>query len=128
MQITTSSRPCQWKEITVKTYLPVASAAVMTQEHTRPTFVPNNLSDLNGPVNGKVTLPLILDWTPLNSYDLESCSGLRRLYETVLSEATSEADIIRYVNKNNLLKLWHELRLPRRVRYVWESFYPELKQ
>ena len=112
----------------MKTYMPVAPGAVMTQEHTRPTFVPNRLSDLDGPISGSVTLPLMLDWTPLNTYNLESSSGLRRLYETVLSEATSEDDIIRYVDKNRLLGLWRELRLPRRVRVAWESTYPELKR
>jgi len=110
----------------VKTYMPVAPGAVMTQEHTRPTFIPNSLNDLRGPTSGSVTLPLMLDWTPLNSYNLENPSRLRRLYETVLSEATSEVDIINYVDKDRLQVLWHELRLPRRVRSAWESAYPEL--
>jgi hypothetical protein len=108
--------------------MPVAPGAVMTQEHTRPTFVPNNLSDLSGPTSGSVTLPLILDWTPLNTYNLDNRSGVRRLYETVLSEATSENDIITYVDKSSLVGLWHELRLPRRVRTAWENTYPELKR
>jgi hypothetical protein len=99
----------------------------MTQEHTRPTFVPNSLSDLSGPTSGSVTLPLILDWTPLNTYNLDNRSGVRRLYETVLSEATSEDDIVMYVDKSSLIGLWHELRLPRRVRLAWETTYPELK-
>jgi hypothetical protein len=112
----------------MKTYMPVTPGAIKTQEHTRPTFVPDSLNDLHGPTSGSVTLPLILDWTPLNTYDLESQSRTRRLYETVLSEATSETDITRYVNKSRLIGLWSELRLPRRVRIAWETNYPELRQ
>jgi hypothetical protein len=108
--------------------MPIAPGAVKTQEHTRPTFVPNNLNELHGPTNGNVTLPLVLDWTPMNTYDLQSKTGTRRLYETVLSEAGSEDDITRYVDKGKLVSLWRTLRLPRRVRIAWESAYPELRQ
>jgi hypothetical protein len=108
--------------------MPVLPGTVMTQEHTRPTFVPDSLSDLRGPTSGSVTLPPLLDWTPLNTYDLESRSGLCRLYETVLSEATSDDDVARHVDRKTLLELWHDLRLPRRVRVAWEGMYPELGQ
>jgi len=108
--------------------MPVAPGTIMTQEHTRPTFVPDKLDDLRGPICGSVTLPLMLDWTPANTYNVENRSSLCRLYETVLSEATSEDDIIMYVDKNTLFSLWDELRIPRRTRIAWENIYPELRR
>jgi hypothetical protein len=98
----------------------------MTMDHTRPTYVPEQLSDLRGPVQGTVTLPLLLDWTPANTYDLSSQNTLRRLYETVLSEASSENDVIAFVDGIALKTLWPQLRLPKRVRYAWETAHPEL--
>jgi hypothetical protein len=110
----------------MKTYLPIAEGEIMTMDHTRPTYVPEQLSDLHGPIQGTVTLPLILDWTPANTYDLSSQNTLRRLYETVLSEAVSENDVNTFVEENALKSLWPQLRLPRRVRYAWETIHPEL--
>jgi hypothetical protein len=110
----------------MKTYLPVSSDDIMSQDHTRPTFVPDSLDDLKGPTFGIVTLPQFLDWTPLNTYDLSSPSRLRRLYETVLSEAMSEDELARYIDASLLISQWHQLRLPKRVRFAWESAYPEL--
>ncbi|MCL2092444.1 MAG: hypothetical protein FWH11_14810 [Micrococcales bacterium] len=110
----------------MKTYLPVEPGGVATLDNSRPTFVPDRLDDLRGPTQGVVTLPLMLDWTPANTYDLSSEPRVRRLYETVLSEALSEDDVQTYVDKTTLTRLWHRLRLPRRVRVAWESTHPEL--
>ena len=112
----------------MKLYLPVAPEGVMTQENTRPTYVPDDFDELQGPTNGCITLPVLLDWTPSNTYDLESPQRVKRLYETVLSEASSERDIVTYIDKTILLRSWRYLRLPRRVRYAWETVHPELRE
>ena len=109
----------------MKTYMP-SDGEVTTLEHARPTYVPDSLDDLRGPAKGVVTLPLLLDWTPSNTYDLSSPARLRRLYETVLSEAASEDDVIRFVDSGLLAEHWGALRLPRRVRYAWELAHPAL--
>jgi hypothetical protein len=41
------------------------------------------------------------------------------LYEIVLTEGTAE-DVCRYVNRDELLRLWPRLWLPPHVRQVWE--------
>jgi hypothetical protein len=111
----------------VKAYLPVADGAVATLDNTRPTFVVDALDDLLGPDAGIVELPLVLDWTPANRYDLSSPTRMRRLYETVLSEAISEEDVAAHINKESLLRLWPDLRIPPRVRAAWEQAHPELR-
>ncbi|MCL2467428.1 MAG: hypothetical protein FWF02_14835 [Micrococcales bacterium] len=110
----------------MKTYLPVEPGRVATLDNSRPTFVVDRLDDLSGPTQGVVTLPLVLDWTPANTYDLSCEPRVRRLYETVLSEALSEDDVQTYVDKTTLVRLWRRLRLPPRVRVAWESVHPEL--
>jgi hypothetical protein len=95
-------------------------------DNTRPTFVVDTLDELRGPTAGVVTLPVMLDWTPANTYDLSSSSRLRRLYETVLSEALSEDDVAGFVDKATLLRVWPDLRLPPRVRMAWEQAHPQL--
>jgi hypothetical protein len=110
----------------MKTYLPVEPGGVATLDNARPTFVPDSLDELCGPTQGVVTLPLLLDWTPANTYDLSSEARVRRLYETVLSEALDENDVAAYVDKATLLRLWRRLRIPRRVRFAWEAAHPEL--
>jgi hypothetical protein len=109
----------------MKVYLP-NDGQVATLEHTRPTYVPDSLDDLRGPVEGVIKLPLLLDWTPSNSYDLSSPARVRRMYQTVLSEAASEDDVTRFVDRTLLAQLWDSLHLPRRVRYAWELAHPEL--
>jgi hypothetical protein len=110
----------------MKAYLPIEPGGAATLDNARPTFVPDSLEDLRGPVRGLVTLPLSLDWTPCNTYDLASEARVRRLYETVLSEALSEEDVTTHVDRDTLLRLWRTLRIPRRVRSAWETAYPEL--
>ena len=110
----------------MKAYLPVATGSAATLENPRPTFVPDRLEELRGPARGSVTLPVTLDWTPANRYDMSSPREVKRLYQTVLSEALSEADVTAYVDATLLKNVWSSLRLPRRVRVAWENAHPEL--
>jgi hypothetical protein len=75
---------------------------------------------------GVIVLPVELDWTMQNSYDISNALDERRYYETVLTNANKEQDIISRLNGIRLRELWPDLQLPRRVRYAWESVYPRL--
>jgi hypothetical protein len=53
------------------------------------------------------------------TFDLASEAERIELYEIVLTDGTAE-DISRYVNREELLRLWPRLWLPPYVRQVWD--------
>jgi len=68
---------------------------------------------------GLVVLPLHIRWSdPVVEYDLEDPGDLRRVYEQVLREGTSE-DIQQYIDVDRLTELWDDLVLPAGVRRRW---------
>jgi hypothetical protein len=89
-------------------------------------MVVNRLSDLVGPRYGVVDLPLGMDWSQQRRYDLDRDDERRLLYETVLNEALHLEDLHGLLNRELLVDLWPSLWLPRRVRDLWESRFPEL--
>jgi len=111
----------------MKKYLPVEPGKKLDYDTTQPVFVVDSLDELKGAMVGEVVLPLHLDWTPYNRYNLSEPEDVRLLYLTVLSEACSEAELRKYLNRELLLGLWSKIRLPKRIRLVWESTHPELK-
>lgn len=95
-------------------------------EHTRPSYVVDDLLQLRGPTNGIVILPVHIDWTPAREYDLAIRRRVQTMYETVLRSASSEEDLLAYLDRELLIKLWRSLRLPDHVRAAWERQHPEL--
>jgi hypothetical protein len=112
--------------VTMKLYLPVSPKQKPNTENTRPTYVVEDLRELTRQLTGTVILPVSLNWTPANSYDISDVQQKMRLYEAILSEAHSENDIKEYINGQELTELWERLRIPKRVRYAWESVHPKL--
>jgi hypothetical protein len=92
----------------------------------RPYMVVNRLSDLVGPRHGVVALPLRMDWSQQRRYDLDRDGDRRLLYETVLNEALHLEDLRGLLNEDLLVDLWPSLWLPRRIRDLWESRFPQL--
>lgn len=84
------------------------------------------LADLRGPVSGTVTLDRWLDWSSDSSYDLEDAGDLQLMYQTVLNQATTVADLRRWLNGDTLRRLWPSLWLPARLRALWQARIPEL--
>ncbi|MGH4001387.1 MAG: hypothetical protein ACRDTJ_28455 [Pseudonocardiaceae bacterium] len=111
----------------MKTYEPVAAGAQPTYANTRAVYVIDDLSALSGPVTGVVTLPLHLDWSMASAYDLARPQRVRTLYATVLREATSESDLIEFLDARLLADVWPDLNLPTFVRTAWEDIHPELR-
>ncbi len=113
---------------TVKIYKPVGLSGICSFENTKPVFIPNSLDDLRGPTEGSVTLPLYIDWTPSNTYDLSDEVSTCTMYETVLREAKAEDDLSRFLDLGLLVRMWSSLRLPDFIRDSWERSSPQLRQ
>jgi hypothetical protein len=91
-----------------------------------PYVVPSSLDVLQGPTAGSIDLPTRLDWGPNRRYDLGSPDAAIALYSKVISEASSQADLTEYLNRDVLVALWPRLRLPRRCAELWNQAFPQL--
>jgi len=95
-------------------------------EHRPYPDPPARLADLTGPTDGKIDLPISIDWGPERTYDMAVDADRRVVYELVLQEAASTDQISQYVNGDALAELWLRLWLPIRIRNTWEQRLPEL--
>jgi hypothetical protein len=89
-------------------------------------MVAARLSDLSGPVTGVVALDRSLDWSGDSTYDLDDAGDLQLMYQTVLNQATTLADLCRWLDGDTLRRLWPDLWLPARLRALWQARFPEL--
>ena len=92
----------------------------------RPYVVPTSLTELCGPVSGVVLLDRHLDWSDDSTYDLDDPGDLQVMYQTVLNQATTAADLRQWLDGDTLRRLWPELWLPARLRALWQARFPEL--
>jgi hypothetical protein len=102
----------------MRLYYPILLGRWPDTENTRPTYVVDALTKLTARPTGKVKLPVVMDWTPANIYDVTDSYQRQRLYEPVLAEVHCEDDIKRYINGEELTRLWDKLHIPSRVRYA----------
>lgn len=103
----------------------MAKSRALYSEH-RPYVVADSLDELVGPTTGLVELPLRLDWSEQGTYNLDEPRELNLMYEVVLREAMDVQDLRRYLNGSTLHEVWRQLFLPRRVRDLWETRFPDL--
>jgi hypothetical protein len=88
----------------------------------RPVSLPTDLADLRGPLTGLVRLPLHVYASgrgPARGFDLADEAERAEVYQIVLTDGTTE-DVCRYVNGEELLRLWPRLWLPAHVRQAWQ--------
>jgi hypothetical protein len=85
----------------------------------RPIVLPDAFDTLAGPTSGVVELPTRLAWSGLRSFDLGDDRQLGMLYETVIREAMSTADLAGYLNTAILRRIWHRIWLPTGQRQAW---------
>jgi hypothetical protein len=97
-----------------------------TYAEQRHYVVPQRLADLRGPVTGVVTLGQGLDWSGDGQYDLDDPGDLQLLYQTVLNQAVTTAELGQWLNEETLRRVWHDLWLPGRLRALWQARFPEL--
>ena len=90
----------------------------------RPVSIPDDIADTSvDKAHGRVELPLHVRWSGASKvYDLGRRRDRRRVYEQILSEG-NEDDVRRFIDLDQLLELWEELALPRRVRRAWAEWY-----
>lgn len=98
-------------------------------ERYRPDPVtPSSLDELHGPLTGRVTLPLHLEWSGRRDYDLSDSEDLTWMYSRVIREACSVKDLTEYLDGATLVRLWPDLNLPARHVVVWEDKFPQLRR
>jgi len=85
-----------------------------------------SLTDLRGPTEGTVELPIWLFWYPDRTFDLDEPGMLPWMYQIVLREASRPEDLA-YLDEDMLIALWPGLFLPRGVRQAWEEQHPALR-
>lgn len=91
----------------------------------RVTVAPN-LDALRGPLHGKFQLPLHLDASARAVYDFALPTSRELAYRVVLLEAGSPPDHEQWLDREELLRLWPDLYLPRVVRAAWQAEHPVL--
>ena len=77
-------------------------------------------------MHGTVELPIWLFWYPDRAFDLDQPGMLAWMYQIVLREASTPADLA-YLNEDMLLSLWPGLFVPGGVRQAWEEQHPALR-
>jgi hypothetical protein len=90
----------------------------------RPVAIPEEFDDRGTPkASGVVTLPLHVRWSdPVVTYDMAVRKDRIRVYEQVLREGT-EADVLHFIDPDELVELFDELVLPPKVRRTWEEWF-----
>ncbi len=93
----------------------------------KPYAIVDDLDQLRGPAGGVVELSHSVLWAPGGPYvDLDEPGGRGLAYRAVLAEGTVE-DLVRILHRDQLIAVWPELLLPRRVRAMWEARFAELR-
>jgi hypothetical protein len=95
---------------------------------SRPVALPDDFgrSD-HGPERGVVTLPVNVFWSgPERKWDLEDRRQRIQVYEMVLTEGT-EDDVRRFIDIDELVRLWPDLWLPPHVRAAWSGHLQRLR-
>jgi hypothetical protein len=88
--------------------------------------LPKSLDELVGPTSGAPTLLRHIDWGPAYEYDLSDGADLLLMYERVIREAQTTADLYSHLNTDLLHEHWAELFLPAPARAAWQARFPEL--
>ncbi|CAN5319582.1 hypothetical protein BH09ACT6_BH09ACT6_02920 [soil metagenome] len=94
-------------------------------QDVKPYDAPQQLDELRGPATGTVQLPPWVYWGPNPIVDLGTEWGVIKVYQATIQEG-SAADQVQLLNRDVLISIWTELRMPPRVRQLWESRFPEL--
>lgn len=85
-----------------------------------------SLADLHGPTQGLVRLERALDWSADPQHDLDDPGDLAVMYQTILNQASTPAQLHRWLDAETLRRTWPTLWLPAQVRAAWEAAFPEL--
>jgi hypothetical protein len=91
------------------------------------TRLPDALSDLTGPEEGVVALPIRLAWSGRSEFDIANPKQRLTLYRTLI-DCGQRNDFIQYMNAKLLCADWPRIRrlTARAMIAIWERRMPEL--
>lgn len=92
----------------------------------RPVAIPDDVDDrISVKATGRVRLPFTVYWSGSSpAFDLDDRRDRAYVYQVVLREGTDD-DVRRFIDVDELIRLWDDLWLPRRVRAVWAKWLRE---
>ena len=90
-----------------------------------PYETPASLDDLRGPTSGAVRVSAHINTAPEPVYDLDSPSGLLIAYSAIVRDGYPQEHVA-LLDRATLLRLWPDLRLPKRCSDTWTAQFPEL--
>ena len=95
---------------------------------SRPVALPDDMDSVDRvPETGLVDLPLHVFWSgPGRRWDLDDKRQKAQVYELVLTEGTEE-DVRRFIDVDELVRLWPDLWLPSYVRKAWSVHLRSLR-
>lgn len=88
--------------------------------------LPRSFGQLAGPGGGVVELPHDLAWSGRRSFDLANPVQRYMYHMTVLTSGITPEHFKSWLNGDLLRSDWSRLGLPRPLRRVWETRFPEL--
>lgn len=91
---------------------------------TKTYDIPASWSDLRGPSEGTLLLPLSIHWGPQQSVDLSDLVDVGRGYRSILVEGTAEQQA-EMLNAGLLESIWPDTLMPVPVRVLWSQRFPE---
>lgn len=91
----------------------------VTRRH-RPFWVPDRLAPAaGGPVRGAVVLPIWLEWSPAGQvFDMDDPRDRQLVLEAAMRDGQPD-DLLRYVDKDDLIAAWPAMVLPPEIRAAW---------
>jgi hypothetical protein len=104
----------------------VAVSRKVRVQDVKPYDAPTSLDELHGPRTGTIELPGWVYWGPNPTVDLGADWGVIKAYQAAIQEGTA-TDQVQILNRDLLTTIWPQLRMPPRVRQLWEIRFPELK-
>jgi hypothetical protein len=87
----------------------------------RPVALPDDI-ETSPKATGVVALPVRVYWSDrARTWDLSDPRQRARVYEIVMTEGTDD-DVRRFIDVDEVTRLWSELYVPQHVRDVWRAF------
>lgn len=104
----------------------VAASEVRGWHTRRGITVAEDLDRLHGPTTGASVLPLAIEASHRTSDDFGDAHQRAEAYRVVLMEALTRDDLASWLDRDELVRVWPDLYLPRDIRAAWHVRHPVL--
>ena len=74
--------------------------------------VAEDLDRLHGPTTGATSLPLAIEASHRTAYDFGDAHQRTEAYRVVLMETLTQDDLVSWVDRDELVRVWPDLYLP----------------